>query len=293
MKVLVAVDEDLILDDVLAALRWCVRVGPGSEVTLLHATGLVPWMRDAASSNPAFADMVRTEDEKGARLMAEAERRLSAWDLRPETLLVDDFAAKQILDVARDKQADLIVLGARGREERGFLVGSVSHGVKAAADRDVLVVKRGAPFDRRPFRALLAVDGSPESLRAVDSFLSKTRAEQAEVHVVHALDLPTDTVWRLFGGGETDPALLPADLRDRSSATLAAAMARLDGQRISASREICRGKAAQEILEAAARHRSDLIVMGVRGLSGLRGLLVGSVTERVVRHAAASILVAR
>ena len=293
MKVLVAVDEDLVLDDVLAALRWCVRVGPGSELTLLHATGLVPWMRDAARSNPAFADMVRTEDEKGARVLAEAARRLATWNLSAEPLVLDDFAAKEILEVARARQVDLIVLGARGREERGFLVGSVSHAIKAAAETDLLVVRRGAPVDRSRFRALLAVDGSPESLRAVDSFVSKTRAEQADVHVVHALELPLDTVWRLFGPGDTDPQVLPAPLRDRATAALTEAMARLEPHRISATTEICRGKAAPEILEAAARHRSDLIVMGARGLSGLRGLFVGSVTERVLKHAASSVLVAR
>jgi len=50
---------------------------------------------------------------------------------------------------------------------------------------------------------------------------------------------------------------------------------------------------AQEILDAAVRHRPDLIVMGARGLTGLRGLLVGSVTQRVVRYGATSVLVAR
>ena len=50
---------------------------------------------------------------------------------------------------------------------------------------------------------------------------------------------------------------------------------------------------AQEILDAAVRHRADLIVMGARGLTGLRGLVVGSVTQRVVRDGATSVLVAR
>ena len=48
MKILVGIDDDLVFDDVLAALRWCVRTGPEDQVTLLHAKAVFPWMRIAA-----------------------------------------------------------------------------------------------------------------------------------------------------------------------------------------------------------------------------------------------------
>ncbi|MGH9368982.1 MAG: universal stress protein [Thermoanaerobaculia bacterium] len=64
---------------------------------------------------------------------------------------------------AAERQADLIVVGARGREERGYLIGSVSQKVKALALADVLVVRRGAPVEEARLRTLLAVDGSPDA----------------------------------------------------------------------------------------------------------------------------------
>ena len=64
MKVLVGVDDDLIFDDVLAALRWCVRTGPDDQVTLLHAKAVFPWMRSAADADAAWAASVTEADER-------------------------------------------------------------------------------------------------------------------------------------------------------------------------------------------------------------------------------------
>ena len=208
---------------------------------------------------------------------------------------MDDYAAKELLRVARERQADLIIVGARGRDQRGFLIGSVSQKVKALAETDVLVVRRGAPFDRPTFRVLLAVDGSPESLKAVEAFVTKMRADRAEVRVLHALDLAPRTVWNVFGEEvrDVDASSLPPPLRDQAERALSGVLALLRAHGIGATTELCRGRPAEEILEAATRQRADLIVMGARGLTGLRGLLVGSVTQRVVRYGVTSVLVVR
>lgn len=176
-----------------------------------------------------------------------------------------------------------------GSEERGFLIGSVS---QALAGTDVLVVRPGAPLDRP--RALLAVDGSRESLLGIESFARKTRADQADVRLLHALDLPPRTVWNVFSDeDDLDPQSLPEPLRRRVEHALCPALAALRAHGVEATTEVRRGRPAQEMLDAAVRHRADLIVMGARGLTSLRGLLVGSVTQRVVRYGATSVLVAR
>lgn len=53
------------------------------------------------------------------------------------------------------------------------------------------------------------------------------------------------------------------------------------------------GQAEDAILKAAAREKSDVIVMGTRGRTGLAHLVLGSVTERVVRHAEVPVITVR
>ncbi|MCB0731262.1 MAG: universal stress protein, partial [Ignavibacteriae bacterium] len=53
------------------------------------------------------------------------------------------------------------------------------------------------------------------------------------------------------------------------------------------------GKPYTEILKEEKESGADLIVISTRGISGLQGVLYGSVTEKVVRHAACSVLVVR
>jgi nucleotide-binding universal stress UspA family protein len=53
------------------------------------------------------------------------------------------------------------------------------------------------------------------------------------------------------------------------------------------------GHEAEEILKASQRMRADLVVMGSRGITGLRRILLGSVSHKVVRYAKCSVLVVR
>ena len=56
---------------------------------------------------------------------------------------------------------------------------------------------------------------------------------------------------------------------------------------------ISTGYAAEEILKAARRFRANLIVLGSRGLTGIKRQFLGSVSARVARHAPCSVLVVR
>ena len=57
--------------------------------------------------------------------------------------------------------------------------------------------------------------------------------------------------------------------------------------------ELLEGPAAEGLLKVAEARNADLIVMGTRGLGTLRGLLLGSVSSRVVQHAHCPVMVTR
>lgn len=62
---------------------------------------------------------------------------------------------------------------------------------------------------------------------------------------------------------------------------------------VSIATRVILGDPFWDICQAVERERADLIVMGSRGRTGLAHVLLGSVAERVVRHASCPVLVAR
>ena len=65
---------------------------------------------------------------------------------------------------------------------------------------------------------------------------------------------------------------------------------KLGGEGVTAKTAIARGKAADEILDYAAKSKADLIVMTTHGRSGLARWAMGSVADRIVRHAQVPVL---
>jgi nucleotide-binding universal stress UspA family protein len=295
MKTLVAIEDDMLRGGRPghAALVRPDREGRSHLRAPRHAPV-------AAMASPVAGGLFRLGGSD-ARFLASAKQllqdagdRLRGWGIEAECLQEAGDPPATILRVAKERGADLVIVGARGRKARGFMIGSVSQKVKALAEADVLVVKGRAPCDRSTFQVLLPVDGSPEVLRAVDSLATKLRADRAEVTLLHALDLPTLTVWSAFHPRDhLDVSSLPPALQESAERALCPALAALRANGIEAATEIRSGNPAEEILDAAERHHADLIVMGARGLVGLPGLMVGSVTQRVVRHGTTSAFVAR
>ena len=74
------------------------------------------------------------------------------------------------------------------------------------------------------------------------------------------------------------------------------AMCRVDAQRLGAPEvmtRLLRGEPWDQIVSVAREEAVDLIVMGTHGRTGLRRALIGSVAERVVRHAPCTVMVVR
>lgn len=137
-------------------------------------------------------------------------------------------------------------------------------------------------------RILLAVDGSEHSQRAAQTAADLARAVKA-------------THLRVVSVFEAVPAYLgEPNLSQGIAAGTAGAERVLDmAEKIIGTvpaelhREVLEGPVAEAILEVAATWKSDIIVMGSRGLGRLQGALLGSNSQKVVSHAACPVLVVR
>ena len=143
-----------------------------------------------------------------------------------------------------------------------------------------------------PTRILLATDGSEEAELAATKAVVLADATDSELHVVHVGVLPTflesypgtlGYSGKLYEQIEEDSRELLRELSWRVKAvggTVAGAHLRM-------------GAVDLEIVALAEELQADLIVMGCRGLGGVRRALMGSVSDSVVRHAHCPVLVVR
>ncbi len=140
-----------------------------------------------------------------------------------------------------------------------------------------------------PTKILLATDGSMEAELAARTAADLANKTDSELHVVHVLALPLDT---------QDPSSFEPDvwarLEERERTSLEDLVGRIEvsGGAVEGSHRRA-GRPDVEIVALAEEIGAGLIVMGSRGVGGIRRALMGSISGSVVRHAHCPVLVVR
>lgn len=131
-------------------------------------------------------------------------------------------------------------------------------------------------------KALIPVDGSENSLRALDHLISLIQnGEPMEVHLIHVREpLNAWEVHRFL----TQTEIQSFQVSEGEDA-LAAAKQRLDAAGIPYTAEILIGDIAPTISGYAEAIGCDKIIMGSRGMTEIASLLLGSVTTKVIHYA--------
>jgi nucleotide-binding universal stress UspA family protein len=222
------------------------------------------------------------------RIVGDAQERLLARHLAATAAVLRGRVATEIVNEAQAWRADLIVVGNRGHGafER-MLLGSVSAEVVDRAPCPVLVARTS-----RIQRALVAVDGSEGADRAVSFVAAERLFWGAHVTVVSVANPPViaDMVPMSVGVSELALQATPESLEwHEYLARRAAAELERSGRPVEAA--VLSGSPARAILEAAGD--ADVVVLGTRGNTGLRRLLLGSTARSVLLHAHCSVLVVR
>ncbi len=135
-------------------------------------------------------------------------------------------------------------------------------------------------------KILLATDGSEEASLAASTAAELAKGTDSELHVVSVAPF----VPAVFAATEEEPGRMAREARrtlDEQVGLIEAAGGRV------AQAHLRVGGAAEEIVALAEDVGAGLIAMGSRGRGGIRRALMGSVSERVVRHAHCAVLIIR
>jgi nucleotide-binding universal stress UspA family protein len=115
----------------------------------LEAKALVTYVRQRPSSllgEPYYQDVISEEADHARGVIADAKLYATRFDVDVDYEVVEGDPVEAILDVARARDVDVIVIGSRGHGAvKSLVLGSVSNAVLHQADRPVLVAKSRAP----------------------------------------------------------------------------------------------------------------------------------------------------
>ena len=210
--------------------------------------------------------------DKGEAVVQKAKEQLKTEGVTPSTEVHEGDPVEIVAEIADRKDAGLIVVGTRGQSRaRRFFSGSVSHGIAHKAPCDVLIVRaRGFtynPVDPTYKSVLVATDGSPTADRAARKAFDLARKLGASVTLVYVGHPSTG-----------DPVL-----KDTAEAL---------GGGVQTKLRVVGGDPAARIIEVARAERTDLIIVGNKGMTGASRFL-GSVPKEVLEKAQCDVLVAR
>ncbi len=142
-------------------------------------------------------------------------------------------------------------------------------------------------------RMIVGTDGSPHAIGAAKLAARLVRElREAEVVLVNVGHIPTIALGGP-GDGLVDLGALEEQLQHAGQTILEKTAEALAGIDTRVSRVYRRGDPAGEIIKAAKEHKADLIIMGSRGLGQIGGLILGSVSERVLHGAHGPVLIVR
>ena len=281
-KVLVAIGGSPWSD---AALSYAISLvgAAGADLTILTvlASPVAYTMPDVMSSSELLMESI---ERQGHELIAQASSRAEAAEVPYTSVAKWGSVPETILQTAHEEQCDLIVLGSRVVTGwKRLVIGRTLNAVTARCEQPLLVIKHppAVEFGQPTWRRLLvATGGSPWSDMAVDHALKLAQENGLEVCI-----LCVDTSRAATGN--------PLDDNSAAKDILANAEARAAAAGVTYEAHLAYGNVTEAVLETASSRQCDAIVIGSRGMTGLKRLMIGSISNAVAAKSLLPVMIVK
>ena len=262
------------------AIAWAACTGAELRILSVLTSPVAYTMPDVmASPELLMESLERQGQELLDRVAAQAERA----GVRCTTLLKWGNVSETILQTAAEEDCELITLGSRlVTGWKRLVVGRTLNAVAAKAQRPVLVIKHppAPPAGLALWRRILvATGGSPWSDVAVDHALALARAQDLAVSL-------------LCVDSSRVRSFLPSTTSGAKD-TLALAEARAAAAGVTCEAHLAYGNIADAIRETATNRACDAIILGSRGLTGFKRLMLGSISNAVTAKTLLPVLIVK
>jgi nucleotide-binding universal stress UspA family protein len=232
--------------------------------------------------------------DRGAETAADHARRFLTrrWP-ELDVVITDKEPITAVLGEAKRFRADVIVVGWRGHGAvRRALMGSVSRGIVRGAACAVLIVRRS----QRVRKIVVGLDRTPRARRALAFVERLVPPSGGRVTIATAMTLTPVPSRRLaLAAGELPRQVKRTNAIRARAATkeLKRAAVRLKGRGWETRTALTTGEPLSDLLGTVKAARAHLLVVGAKGTSRVRRLLLGSVAEGALNGSPVPVVVAR
>lgn len=206
--------------------------------------------------------------------------------------------AEAIIELAARESGTLIAMATHGLSGiQRWLLGSVAEKVLQGASNDVLLIRAvdhriNSNISRGFKRLVIPLDGSELAEEALLRGVELAKKMNLEVILLRIYLMPG--VAYPTGSYAPDWKLLDQEMRQKAGEYLEGKAGQLRNKGLQqVSFRVLEGNTAEKIIEVTQENSESLLVMCTHGASGIGRWLLGSVTERVVRHSNTGVLVVR
>lgn len=279
-RILVAVDGS---ESSKNAFRQACRIAldDGTWLTVITTIPSYEDLFQMPSIQEKVSMALRAEGEK---IVAGIKRIAAEENAYIKILLEEGTPFDTIIDTAEEGSYDLIVMGRLGSKRiEKALVGSVTARVIGNSQRDVLVFPLNSKIGWK--NILLATDGSKYSISATNKAVAIAKSYGGEIKAVSVVDVTEEfqteapeAVDRLITGAKG----FVEEVKKKAKA-----------EGVETEPLVKEGHTYKVITDLAREFTSDIIIMGSHGRTGIKRLLMGSVTEKVLGYAPCPVLVIR
>ncbi len=262
-----------------AAVDLCQR--SGADLHVVHAWQSVPSAHYESFINSSLEEMAQENLDEQTEMIKTSGGEITG------SHLIKESSAEAIVDLASEIDADLIVMGSRGKGlAKRILLGSVSEGVVHHAHVPVLLL-RGGGSAWPPVRVVVGEDTSEDARRAAELAIKLSGLYEAEVLLAHVVSAQWMVVKaRAQGKNMADELILRAQdhLAEQAKELEDASGVRPDTRAVM-------GYAPLSLSQIAEEKRQTLTVVGSRGLNAVKRAMLGSVSSNVIRSVESPVLV--
>jgi len=268
-RILVATDFSNTSDNVVGNAIDMAKIFE-SEIALIY---VLP----TDVKNKKANDLLREFASKQLNTINEKIREKGIETLAP-FLEYGDFSEK-IIDISEKINANIIFIGAGEKLENNvFKLGSNADKIIKKSNKPVFVVKNEKPLGIK--KILCPVDFSLESKRALKNAITLSRRFKSELTILSIYEI--SHLFSIRNKINIDEQI--EYLRKDCQTELDSFLKEFTLTGLKVTKEIKKGAPATEILNVIKTHNYDLLIIGTTGKSGISRILMGSVTEKVIRE---------